>query len=74
MYVQWHAIAVTLAELCSQINTPLVTRAWAIIDTVFDRWSMRVADIRAEFIFAPNQEAVQKSRGKAFNESWELAK
>jgi hypothetical protein len=55
-------MAVTLAKLSSQVITPLVVRAWAIVDTVFDRWSMRVADTRAGFIWHPIKKLYRKAR------------
>jgi hypothetical protein len=36
-YVQWHPLAVALAELCVQVEGDLVDRAWAIIQKVFPR-------------------------------------
>ena len=43
-YVQWHALAATLAELCIETKGQLVERAWRIVDVVFDSWADRIAD------------------------------
>jgi hypothetical protein len=52
-YVQWHALAVTLVELCVQSSSPLKDKAWAIVDIVFDIWSQRVVDSSAGFVWLP---------------------
>lgn len=37
-YIQWHAIAYILGELCHRRNSTIVERAWRCIDIVFDDW------------------------------------
>lgn len=37
-YVQWHAIAFVLAELCVRPRCPGVDRAWLAIDSTFHEW------------------------------------
>lgn len=37
-YVQWHAIAFVLAELCVRPQCPGVDRAWLAIDSTFHEW------------------------------------
>ncbi len=34
-YVQWHALVVTIAELCVKTEGPMVERAWTILMPVF---------------------------------------
>ena len=41
--VYWYGLAATLAGLCVHTTGPLVDRAWAIIDLVYDDWSARLA-------------------------------
>lgn len=41
--VYWYGLAATLAGLCVQTTGPLVDRAWAIIDLLYDDWSARLA-------------------------------
>ncbi len=60
-YVQWHPLAVILAELCSRTSGPEVERAWAIVDLVFDKWSNRVADTKSGPLWRP----IKKLYGKA---------
>jgi hypothetical protein len=63
-FVQWHPLAVTLATLCSMApgSSPLIGRAWAIIDTVFDEWSARVADNRKGNLWLPIRKLLDKAR------------
>jgi hypothetical protein len=60
-YVQWHALAVTLVELCVQKPSPLMNKAWEIIDTVFDLWSQRVVDSSAGFVWLPIKKLYAKA-------------
>ena len=43
-WVQWHAVAVMIAELCVQTEGPTVERAWAVLNAVFDETAQHVAD------------------------------
>ena len=52
-YPNWHPLAVALAELCSQVEGPLVDRAWAIVDTVFDKQGSRIADSKKGSLWRP---------------------
>ncbi|EEA21717.1 hypothetical protein TMatcc_008863 [Talaromyces marneffei ATCC 18224] len=40
-YVQWHAIAFVLAELCVRPRCPGVDRAWLAIDSTFHEWERK---------------------------------
>lgn len=40
-YIQWHAIAFVLAELCVRPQCPGVDRAWLAIDSTFHEWERR---------------------------------
>lgn len=61
-WVQWHALAVALAELCVQNQGPLVQRAWNIIDTVFEPWAAHIADSRRGMLWRPIQKLNAKAR------------
>lgn len=61
-WVQWHALAVALAELCVQNQGPLVQRAWNIIDTVFEPWAAHIADSRQGMLWRPIQKLSAKAR------------
>lgn len=40
-YIQWHAIAFVLAELCVRPQCPGVERAWLAIDSTFHEWERK---------------------------------
>jgi hypothetical protein len=40
-YIQWHALAYILGELCIRPNSTIVDRAWRCIDLVFNEWAAR---------------------------------
>lgn len=61
-WVQWHALAVALAELCVQNQGPLVQRAWNIIDIVFEPWAAHIADSRRGMLWRPIQKLNAKAR------------
>lgn len=62
LYVQWHPLAVTLAELSAQTSGLLVERAWTIVDMVFDKWSDRVADNKRGTLWRPIKKLLGKAR------------
>lgn len=49
-YVPWHAVAVILAEICSEPEGLLAYRAWDIIQNRFKDWRGRIADINEAMI------------------------
>jgi hypothetical protein len=61
-YVPWYPIAVVLAELCIQTKGWLVDRSWAVIATIFDRWSERVADSKHGGLWRPIRKLLEKAR------------
>lgn len=61
-WVQWHALAVALAELCLHNRGPLVERAWAIIDQVFEPWASHIADSRRGMLWRPIQKLMTKAQ------------
>ena len=65
-YVQWHALATALAELCVQTEGPLVDRAWRIVETVFDDWSSRIADSPNGTLWRPMKKLRAKAQTKRY--------
>lgn len=61
-WVQWHALAVTLAALCVQNQGPLVARAWRIIDLVYDEWAARIADSTRGMLWRPIKKLMAKAQ------------
>lgn len=63
-YVQWHALAVALVELCVLTDGPLVDRAWATVDKALALWGDKVADTRRGALWRPIRKLVRKAREK----------
>ena len=61
-WVQWHALAVALAVLCVQNLGPLVERAWAIIDVVYELWAAHIADSSKGMLWRPIQKLMDKAQ------------
>ncbi|KAI0599902.1 fungal-specific transcription factor domain-containing protein [Biscogniauxia sp. FL1348] len=69
LYVQWHPLAVALAELCTlhhqhqhQQQRQLTDRAWAVIDAVFPKWSEVIADTKRGTLWRPIRALYRKAR------------
>ena len=52
-YVPWHALAVALAELCTETQGPLADRAWSIIDKGYKKWNERIAETKEDVLWHP---------------------
>lgn len=63
-YVQWHPLAVALAELCVQTEGPLVERAWATVERVFPLWSHKVADAKRGALWRPIRKLYRRAGEK----------
>lgn len=63
-YVQWHALAATLTELCVQTQGTLVERAWRIVDLIFDEWAARIADSPKGMLWRPIKKLKNKAEAK----------
>ncbi|KAI1091601.1 fungal-specific transcription factor domain-containing protein [Rostrohypoxylon terebratum] len=61
-YVQWHPLAVVLAELCTQTRGELVDRAWRTVDDVFPRWSEIIADTKSGTLWRPIRKLYKKAK------------
>lgn len=61
-YVQWHPLAVALAELCVQTEGPLADRAWRTVDRVFPAWRHKVADERRGALWRPIRKLHRRAR------------
>ncbi|KAF2718020.1 hypothetical protein K431DRAFT_288068 [Polychaeton citri CBS 116435] len=71
VWVQWHAIAVTLAGLCSIRDTPLATEAWELVDRAMVRYERHVADTKNGMLWKPISRLYRKA--SAFRESGQRA-
>ena len=61
-YVPWHALAVALAELCTETQGPLADQAWSIIDKGYQKWSDRVDDANGGMLWRPIKSLLNKAR------------
>ncbi|KFH46474.1 hypothetical protein ACRE_027320 [Hapsidospora chrysogenum ATCC 11550] len=61
-YVQWHPLAVALAELCIQTEGELVERAWRVVERVFPLWSYTVADSARGPLWRPIRKLYKKAK------------
>ncbi|OTB02994.1 hypothetical protein M426DRAFT_322224 [Hypoxylon sp. CI-4A] len=61
-YVQWHPLAVAMAELCTQTRGELVDRAWRTIDDIFPRWSEVIADTKSGTLWRPIRKLYKKAK------------
>ncbi|CAD6592659.1 MAG: hypothetical protein ASARMPREDX12_006340 [Alectoria sarmentosa] len=62
-YVQWHALAVTIAELCVEKEGPMVERAWAIVEPAFQQQAHHVADSDKGMLWRPIKKLMSRARG-----------
>jgi hypothetical protein len=61
-WVQWHPLAVILAELCIQTEGPLVERAWAVVESVWNMYGERVADTEGGMLWKPIKRLLKKAQ------------
>ncbi|KAL0768122.1 hypothetical protein CaCOL14_009096 [Colletotrichum acutatum] len=61
-YVQWHPLAVALAELCVQTRGELVERAWRVVDRNFHGMRERIADTRRGTLWRPLKKLLRRAR------------
>ncbi|KAK5123564.1 hypothetical protein LTR85_002602 [Meristemomyces frigidus] len=61
VWVQWHALAVALAGLCSIRGTELAEQAWGCVEKAYDRHSRHVADTRNGMLWRPIEKLYKKA-------------
>lgn len=70
-YMQWHAVAFVLAELCVRPLSPKVDRAWRAIDSVYDVWESTLSNARRGMLWRPLKKLMiraQQSRQRQVQE------
>ena len=61
-YVQWHPLAITLAELCVQTEGPLVERAWRIVNHYYYSVARKIADSSRGMRWQPIRKLMSKAK------------
>lgn len=61
-WVQWHPLAVLLAELCVQTTGPLVERAWLIVPRAFAEFAQLIADSERGRLWLPVKKLMNKAQ------------
>ncbi len=62
IWVQWHALAVMIAELCVQTEGPTVERAWSVINTVYEETARNIADSDKGRLWRPIKKLMNKAQ------------
>lgn len=61
VWVQWHALAVALAGLCSIRGTPLANEAWYYVERQYERSARYVADSSRGMLWRPIEKLHKKA-------------
>lgn len=62
IYVQWHPLAVMIAELCVQTEGPIVERAWNVVEAMYQETANTVADSDKGMLFRPIKKMYEKAK------------
>lgn len=60
-WVQWHALAVALAGLCSIRDNELANTAWQYVEKAYERHARHVADTRSGMLWRPIEKLYKKA-------------
>ncbi|MCJ1403938.1 hypothetical protein MMC11_007161 [Xylographa trunciseda] len=61
-YIQWHAVAFVLSELCTRTLGPEIDSTWELIDTVFKEWSDTISKQNKSMLWKPIRRLMIKAR------------
>lgn len=61
IWVQWHALAVALAGLCSIRNTPLAEETWYYVEKQYEQSAKYVADTKSGMLWRPVEKLYKKA-------------
>jgi hypothetical protein len=62
IWVQWHALAVMIAELCVQTEGPTVERAWSIANAAFEETGRYIADSNKGRLWRPIRKLMSRAQ------------
>ncbi|CZT13198.1 related to binuclear zinc cluster transcription factor that regulates the ratio between aurofusarin and rubrofusarin biosynthesis [Rhynchosporium agropyri] len=63
-YMQWHAVAFILGELCSRPNSAVVERAWRVVELAFGDWHGSAALGKNGMLWNPMRRLFAKAQRK----------
>ncbi len=63
-YVQWHAIAFVISQLCTRTIGPEVDKAWMVIGGVFDDWGGIVTSNQRGMLWKPLRKLMAKAKAE----------
>ncbi|KAL8913249.1 MAG: hypothetical protein Q9171_001896 [Xanthocarpia ochracea] len=61
-YVQWHAVAFVLSQLCIRTHGPEVEQAWKVIDEIFGDLGGRISPQRRGMLWKPLRNLMTRAR------------
>ena len=61
-YVQWHAVAYILSELCVRTLGPDVDETWQLMEVVFEEWGGTVSNHKKGMLWKPIRRLMAKAR------------
>ena len=62
LWVKWYVLAVALAELCGQPETPYVEMAWEVVERTFERQRDSIADSKNGRLWQPVKKLMKKAQ------------
>jgi len=62
IWVQWHALAVMIAELCVQTEGPTVERAWNIVNAAYEETARYIADSDKGRLWRPIKKLMSRAQ------------
>ena len=61
-YMQWHAVAFVLSELCVRPLSPQVDRAWRAVDSVYDVWESTISKGKRGMLWRPMKKLMARAQ------------
>lgn len=61
-YVQWHAVAFVLSQLCIRASGPDVEKAWNAVESVFEDWGGVVSESKRGMLWKPLRKLMARAR------------
>lgn len=62
LFVQWHALAVCLSQICSQTPQGLSRQDWDIIESIYCRYEESIADGKTGVLWQPIKKLMERAR------------